>query len=105
MKYLSLIIILACLQACGSVTTLTKTDPSISDKLYERGTYCESIPRVYSGVSYDFCMLHAKPVNMAVDLVLGFYLVDGFLSAVTDTVALPYTIPLQLNKGNIDISL
>tara|TARA_R110001592_G_scaffold38609_1_gene127164 strand:+ start:3530 stop:3682 length:153 start_codon:yes stop_codon:yes gene_type:complete len=50
-------------------------------------------------------MLHAKPVNMAVDLVLGFYLVDGVLSAVTDTVALPYTIPLQLNKGNIDISL
>tara|TARA_R110001599_G_scaffold353866_1_gene600969 strand:- start:91277 stop:91429 length:153 start_codon:yes stop_codon:yes gene_type:complete len=50
-------------------------------------------------------MLHAKPVDVAVDLVLGFYLIDGFVSAVADTVALPYTIPLQLNKGNIDISL
>lgn len=92
------------LSACGTVTTLSGSDQKISSNLSRAESYCESVPRVYSGVAYDVCKLNSRPSGTAVDLVVGFYLLDGLLSAATDTLVLPYTIIQQSQKGNIQIA-
>jgi len=88
------------LSACGTVTTLSQSDQQISNNLTKRGTYCDSVPRAYSGVAYDLCKLNSKPSRTEVDLLVGFYLLDGVLSAATDTLVLPYTIIQQSEKGS-----
>ena len=94
-----------CLVGCGTVTTLSSSDQRITRKLVNQNTYCESMPRVYSGVSYNLCVLNSKPTNTAVDVIVGFYLIDSVLSAVTDTLVLPYTIYQQQENGSIQIDL
>jgi uncharacterized protein YceK len=94
---------LICIQACGTVTTLSKSDTQISSQLRKQDTYCDSLPRVYSGVSYDFCQLHSAPKGTAVDVLLELYILYGILSAATDTLVLPYTIIQQSDKGSMQI--
>lgn len=77
--------------------------------LKEVKTYCDSIPRYYSGVSYDVCKLYAQPNNVhgrGVDTVeaVPFAVLDIIFSAVFDTLALPYTIYRQVQDGNIEIN-
>lgn len=103
MKYLFFLILLVGLQACGTVTTLSNSDQQISAKLSQQRTHCESVPRVYSGVAYDLCQLNSKPQGTEIDVLVGFYLLDGILSAATDTLVLPYTIIQQSDKGSIKI--
>jgi len=103
MKLLLIPVSLLCLQACGTVTTLSKSDHQISAKLSKQSTYCESVPRMYSGVSYDLCKLNSKPSGTDIDVLVEFYLFDGILSAATDTLVLPYTIIQQSEKGSIQI--
>jgi uncharacterized protein YceK len=91
------------IQACGTITTLSESDQRISSKLTKQNTYCESLTRVYSGVSYDFCKLNSKPTGTAIDVGVGFYLFDGVLSTATDTLVLPYTIVQQSEKGSMQI--
>ncbi|MEK7845186.1 MAG: YceK/YidQ family lipoprotein [Pseudomonadota bacterium] len=63
------------------------------------------MPRVYSGVSYDICILRGKPSHTS--LWLGsapqLMFVDLALSAVLDTIALLYTIYEQINEGHIHL--
>ena len=99
-----IILSLICIQACGTITTLSESDKRISSKLTKQDTYCDSLPKVYSGVSYDFCKLNSKPNGIAVDVLVGFYLFDGILSAATDTLVLPYTIFQQSDKGSMRIA-
>jgi len=99
----TILLSLVFIQACGTITTLSESDQRISSKLAKHDTYCESLPRVYSGVSYDFCTLNSKPNKTAVDVLVGFYLVDGILSAAADTLALPYTVLQQSDKGSMQI--
>ena len=103
MKLPIIILLILCMQGCGTVTTLSETDQRIASNLTKQETYCESISRVYSGVAYDLCKLNSKPTGTEVDILVGFYMVDGLLSAVSDTVALPYTIYQQYDKGSIQI--
>ncbi len=98
-----ILVSLLCIQSCGTVTTLSEPDQRISDRLRKNNSYCESIPRVYSGLSYDLCRFNSKPPGTQVDFIAGFYLLDGVLSAVSDTVVLPYTIYQQVDKGSIPI--
>lgn len=80
-------------------------------KLHEVKTYCESIPRVYSGVGYDICKLNAQPVNVHDEGLseigdlqhVPFAFLDIIFSAVFDTLALPYTIYKQRREGNIEL--
>jgi uncharacterized protein YceK len=92
-----------CIQACGTITTLSNTDKQISSQLRKQDTYCDSLPRVYSGVSYDFCKLNSEPKGTFVDGMVELYLLDGILSAATDTLVLPYTIIQQSDKGSMQI--
>lgn len=103
MKLLVVVASIFWLCACGTVTTFSKSDQQISSQLSQQGSYCESVPRVYSGVAYDLCKLNSKPKGTAVDVLVGFYLFDGVLSAVADTLVLPYTIVQQSEKGSIKI--
>ena len=103
MKMPIVLLSLMCIQACGTITTLSESDKRISSKLTKQDTYCDSLPRVYSGVSYDFCKLNSEPNGTAVDVLVGFYLFDGILSAATDTLVLPYTIFQQSDKGSMQI--
>lgn len=104
MKIISTLILLLTLSACGSVTTLSRSDASVESSLVRQQTHCQSIPRLYSGVAYDFCFLYSTPTG-AIDsnLHLGFYLIDSVLSAAIDTAALPYTIYRQATEGNLAI--
>jgi len=79
------------LVGCSTVATLTgvaNSDPS--DRC--------AIPQVYSGVAYDACLIRngAEEYGIAVIAVL-----DLPISAVADTVALPYTLVMQAEHGNL----
>ncbi|MDF1579134.1 MAG: YceK/YidQ family lipoprotein, partial [Desulfobulbales bacterium] len=94
---------------CGSLQTLP---PGSEYKLkhnerYEK-TYCDSIPRMYSGVSLDVCLafigppapMQAKYDEHDLGVFYG-YLADIALSFIVDTLALPYTTYRQLNYGRL----
>ncbi len=91
---------------CGTVNTVVGGDATASRGLKKAETYCDSIPRVYSGVSYNFCLLHAEPYAIntqhGIDGV-PLLAMDFVLSGMLDTVALPYTIYRQCTDGNIEI--
>tara|TARA_R110001599_G_scaffold84623_1_gene227814 strand:- start:97 stop:366 length:270 start_codon:yes stop_codon:yes gene_type:complete len=70
-------------------------------------SYCKGIPRVYSGISYNACLLYGEPnANGTLSSINGVptFLIDSAFSLVADTVVLPYTIYTQVNKGNIKVN-
>ena len=91
------------LSACGSLNTVGRSDLEVAAELNKQNTNCESIPKIYSGIAYDFCYLHVKPSGLYFNWFLAFYLVDSVASAAVDTVLLPYTGYQQYKYGNTDI--
>ena len=89
------------LTGCGTVSSVLQDDTSAAQGLRKQKTYCQSIPRIYSGLAYDFCVLNAAPDPTGI--LLPFVLVDFTLSGVFDTVLLPYTVYRQATDGNISI--
>jgi len=89
------------LTGCGTAATVLQDDAAAAQGLRRQKTYCQSIPRIYSGLAYDFCVLHAPPdpTGILVPLVL----LDLTLSGALDTVVLPYTVYRQGVDGNIGI--
>ena len=89
------------LSGCGTVSTVLQNDEDAARGLRKQKTYCQSIPRIYSGLAYDFCVLNAPPdpTGILVPLVL----LDLALSGALDTVSLPYTIYRQGVDGNLAI--
>jgi uncharacterized protein YceK len=104
MKFIWLAFAVLSLTACGTVTTLSNSDYEIASKLKRQNSNCESIPRVYSGVSYNVCKMNSNKNSIYFDWLLGFYLLDSVASAATDTVALPFTVFSQEKNGNLMIS-
>lgn len=89
------------LTACGTFNTLTKSDHEIAANLKRQKSNCASLPRVYSGVSYNLCKMNSSKNSIYFDWLLGFYLIDSVASAATDTVALPYTAYAQSKDGSL----
>ena len=91
------------LLGCGTVNTVVRGDSAVKYNLKQAGTSCEAIPRVYSGVAYDICILRGKPSRTALwfGSVPELIFIDLALSGALDTVALPYTIFGQINDGSI----
>ncbi|RON86735.1 YceK/YidQ family lipoprotein [Pseudomonas fluorescens] len=96
------------LTGCGTVQTVALSDNFSVKQLKTQKSYCGAVPRIYSGATYDFCMLHAeKPDdvdafnynNASIGLV-----VDAAISGVLDTFLLPYTIYKQQADGSIVIN-
>lgn len=60
-RLFAVLIVTAGVSGCGSVRTLdSEAHESVSDLKLGR-TYCTELPRIYSGVAYNFCALHGDP--------------------------------------------
>lgn len=89
------------LSGCGSTVTVLQDEADVARDLRKLKTYCQTLPRVYSGLAYDFCAMNAPPDPTGI--LLPFVLVDLPLSGVLDTVVLPYTVYRQVMEGSISI--
>lgn len=108
MKFHSVLIVVLSLfiTGCGTINTVVREDAVTSRHLKELNSYCESIPRVYSGASYDFCTLYGPPVSeygRNDSRLVVQYIADFVVSGLVDTLLLPYTIYRQTRDGNIYI--
>ncbi len=104
MKLIALLTLGLVLSGCGSINTVLRGDEVTSRELIDQKSYCATVPRIYSGVYYDFCLLNAPPQPSRDGYAMPGLLIDAAVCAVLDTVALPYTIYRQNQDGSIDIS-
>ncbi|MCF5720069.1 YceK/YidQ family lipoprotein [Pseudomonas syringae] len=104
-RRLALLSVCLIVAGCGTMTTVLREDSVTVQSLKAKKTYCQSIPRVYSGVSYDLCVLHAPPHSgsgLSLNNVPWPYL-DVAVSAALDTILLPYTVYRQSADGSIEL--
>jgi len=108
MKGFTFIILALCTCSCATIKTIDPPKNHINISHYGKKSYCENIPRVYSGISYNLCLLYGEPskeVNIGSSLNgFPFVFIDSAFSVVADTVVLPYTITMQANKGSIKVN-
>ncbi|EJM11433.1 Protein of unknown function (DUF1375) [Pseudomonas sp. GM21] len=95
------------LAGCGTIQTVVRGDEVAAESLKEQQSYSGAVPRIYSGVSYDFCSLNA-PLKKGLDAqdhtnAPAIVLVDVVTSGAFDTLLLPYTIFRQAADGSIVI--
>ncbi|WP_415845536.1 YceK/YidQ family lipoprotein [Stutzerimonas zhaodongensis] len=99
-------IVAASLTGCGTIKTLTDED-SAADDLARWESNCSVVPRIYSGAAYQFCNLDSPPRLKNVPAwdkqPPESYLLDLGLSAVADTLVLPYTAYQQVARGSIAV--
>lgn len=101
----TLLLAAALCSGCGTLSTTFTADETARERLNGLRTHCSSVPRTYSGVSYDFCVLNAEPGHFGhVAPGLPLVLFDLVLSGIADTLTLPYTIFLQSRDGNLDLN-
>jgi uncharacterized protein YceK len=93
------------LAGCGTINTVVRGDWIAKRNLNQIETFCETIPRIYSGVSYNICLLRGKPSRLSLWIapIPQLLFVDMALSGVLDTIALPYTIYTQTSDGDIKL--
>lgn len=109
MKHIALLALTLALGACGNIVTVYQGDIATSKQLLDQKSSCGAVPRVYSGVMFDFCMLnapapeHPDTSTYGPGQVTGLF-VDLAFSGILDTVVLPYTIYRQSTDGSIEIS-
>ncbi|SDY12262.1 YceK/YidQ family lipoprotein [Nitrosomonas sp. Nm33] len=103
LKYALVCSIAVFLAGCGTTNTVIRGDWVAKRNLNQIETSCETIPRIYSGVSYDICLLRGKPSQMAlwVAPIPQLIFLDIALSGAFDTVILPYTVYTQISNGDI----
>jgi uncharacterized protein YceK len=95
------------LTGCGTINTVFSSDVDTVNSLRKAKTRCEAVPRVYSGLSYDLCVMHGPPQvterDPAAPAMIPFQIIDLIPSGIIDTLLLPYTIYLQSSLGSLDI--
>lgn len=102
MKKLTLLGAATLMAGCGTYQSIQEDEALVKD-MQARGTHCASLPRIYSGTFYNFCILNAerpnpKKFNPGGDLIW----LDWIASGVADTVLLPYGAYKQFDAGNVD---
>lgn len=104
-KGLSLIGLVFTLSACGTVRTLAPEQGNVNISYNDKRSYCQSIPRIYSGVAHNFCQLYGEPDNTSYRTAaeFPFWATDTVLCTVTDTLALRYTITRQIREGSLKV--
>lgn len=104
-NYLGFFALFFVLTGCGTFQTLTPENGKVKISYNDKRSYCQSIPRIYSGVSHNLCQMYGEPsktsYTTAADLPV--WAIDTMLCAVTDTLALPYTISRQVNEGSLKV--
>ena len=108
MKGFIYFLLVLCTFSCSTINTIDPPNNHINISHYGKKSYCEAIPRVYSGISYNLCLLYGEPsksVNVGSSLNnIPFMLIDSTFSLVSDTIVLPYTIIMQSEKGYIKVN-
>ncbi len=107
MKTQAMLLAALLLAGCGTIQTVVRGDEVAATSLKEQKSYCGAVPRIYSGVSYDFCSLNA-PLKKGLDAqdhtdAPAVVLIDVVMSGALDTLLLPYTIYRQQADGSIVI--
>ncbi|MGW8461301.1 YceK/YidQ family lipoprotein [Pseudomonas sp. CLCA07] len=107
MKTQAMLLAALMLAGCGTIQTVVRGDEVAAESLKEQKSYCGAVPRIYSGVSYDFCSLNA-PLKKGLDAqdytdAPAVVLIDVVMSGALDTLLLPYTIYRQQADGSIVI--
>jgi uncharacterized protein YceK len=104
------LMIAAGIAGCGSTRTLTSDKVAAVDDLQLKGTGCgDTLPRVYGGVVYNLCVMsgdsHARggPLYSVAPMNVPVAFLDMGLSAVADTLSLPYTLYRQSRDGDIQL--
>jgi uncharacterized protein YceK len=105
MKTQAVLLAALIIAGCGTVQTVMRGDEVAAKSLKERKSYCGAVPRIYSGVTYDFCILNA-PLEKGRDAEVhdnapAIVLIDVVLSGALDTLLLPYTLYRQQADGSI----
>ncbi|WHI48118.1 YceK/YidQ family lipoprotein [Microbulbifer sp. VAAF005] len=94
--------------SCATVKTVNPKNNQVDITHRGHKSYCESIPRVYSGTSYSFCLLNSEPsqtVNTGSTINrVPLVAIDAVFSVAADTVVLPYTVVTQAKHGNIKVN-
>lgn len=93
--------------SCSTIKTLDPIYNQVEISYQGHKSYCKGIPRIYSGVSYNACLLYGEPnPNGSMGSINGVptFIIDSALSLAADTVVLPYTIYTQVNNGNIKVN-
>lgn len=108
MKTLAMSLAALMLGGCGTIQTVVRHDDAAIKSLKEQKSYCGAVPRIYSGLTYDFCTLNA-PLHSGVDAQKYnngtiIVLIDAVISGALDTVLLPYTIYRQQADGSIIVT-
>ncbi|WP_347929789.1 YceK/YidQ family lipoprotein [Pseudomonas helvetica] len=108
MKAQAMLLAALMLVGCGTIQTVVRHDDAAIKSLKEQKSYCGAVPRIYSGVTYDFCTLYA-PLRSGVDAqkydnATIIVLIDAVISGALDTVLLPYTIYRQQADGSIIVT-
>ncbi|WP_449433763.1 YceK/YidQ family lipoprotein [Pseudomonas putida] len=101
MKQWIAILLATTLTGCGTVRTVSDESQAVDD-LARWGSNCHSIPRIYSGVAYQYCNLDGPP-RAGAHWAPFPILVDMAASGIADTVLLPYSGYQQYKRGNISI--
>ncbi|NMH64468.1 YceK/YidQ family lipoprotein [Shewanella salipaludis] len=96
------------LTACSTINTLSPEQEHIDIAYHGRKSYCDEIPRIYSGVAYNVCLVKGEP-SQTTDLGssfngVPFFVIDTVFSAAADTLVLPYTLYQQARHGNIAVN-
>ncbi|MCI4604623.1 YceK/YidQ family lipoprotein [Pseudomonas fluorescens] len=104
-----LVAVVLSLSGCGTINTVFYEDKSITSSLQKKKTNCDTLPRFYSGISYDLCVLHGPPepnISNAPGAPEAYPwpIMDLIPSLVLDTLFLPYTIYRQSVDGSVDLT-
>ncbi len=103
MRRLALTALALLCSGCASVATWTASDASLAHFLQDRRTHCETLPRAYGGLFFDYCWLDSEPQRIYGSAPMVLLLADGLLSALADTAALPVTLVQQRRLGDIPL--
>lgn len=105
--FISLLFVLSTF-SCSTIKTIDPPKSHVNISHHGKKSYCEEIPRIYSGVFYNLCHLYGEPsekINVGSSWNnTPVIVIDTAFSAVADTVILPYTITMQSKKGSIKVN-
>ena len=108
MKTLIAALLIVSCAACSTFKTVAPDRGRVDISSQGYDSNCNKIPRIYSGVSYNVCLLNSEPNSNAIGgiglLGVPLIFIDTMCSAIADTVILPYTIYTQVNDGSIKVN-
>lgn len=108
MKTIICVIFVLLTFSCSTIKTVEPLQNHVAISHGNNKSYCKTIPRIYSGIATNICILYGESNKSAgVDATthsFHYWVIDSAFSVVFDTVILPYTIVSQLNNGSIQVN-